>query len=210
MQFLKGLSEWNFPYKRRKAAEGLLQNSTYSCNGKLFYFFACSERVKYCRVCLDFSGKKAKLILHTKCVSPVCELRLPWSQCLMGAFVFYSASYSSRDWELFLVTDFFFFKVCKRLWAFVFPSQLDVFWNAVQQTASHLNVLWSILLIRKESKRHFQCCRHLASCGILMTRISSLQVPVMSHAFSRSFFNIAAPLVNKRKEYSERRIIGFV
>lgn len=104
----------------------------------------------------------------------------------------------------------FFFKVCKRLWAFVFPSQLDVFWNAVQQTTSHLNVLWSILLIRKESKRHFQCCRHLASCGILMTRISSLQVPVMSHAFSRSFFNIAAPLVNKRKEYSERRIIGFV
>ncbi|XP_027317583.3 coenzyme Q-binding protein COQ10 homolog B, mitochondrial [Anas platyrhynchos] len=51
--------------------------------------------------------------------------------------------------------------------------------------------------------------RHLASCGILMTRISSLQVPVMSHAFSRSFFNIAAPLVNKRKEYSERRIIGY-
>uniref|UniRef100_U3I9I7 Coenzyme Q-binding protein COQ10 homolog B, mitochondrial n=1 Tax=Anas platyrhynchos platyrhynchos TaxID=8840 RepID=U3I9I7_ANAPP len=52
-------------------------------------------------------------------------------------------------------------------------------------------------------------CQHLASCGILMTRISSLQVPVMSHAFSRSFFNIAAPLVNKRKEYSERRIIGY-
>lgn len=150
-------------------------------------------------------------------MSPVRELRLPRSQCLMGAFVFYSASYFSRDWELFLVSLkgekkrlFFFFKVCKRLWAFVFPSKLDVFWNAVQQTASHLNVLWSILLIRKESKRHFQCCRHLASCGILMTRISSLQVPVMSHAFSRSFFNIAAPLVNKRKEYSERRIIGFV
>ncbi|NWI67581.1 CQ10B protein, partial [Todus mexicanus] len=37
--------------------------------------------------------------------------------------------------------------------------------------------------------------RHLASCGVLMTRISPLQVPVMSHTFSRTFFNVAAPLL---------------
>ncbi|XP_066045736.1 coenzyme Q-binding protein COQ10 homolog B, mitochondrial isoform X2 [Chamaea fasciata] len=50
---------------------------------------------------------------------------------------------------------------------------------------------------------------HLTSCGILMTRTSPSQGPVMSHTFSRNFFNVATPLINKRKEYSERRIIGY-
>ncbi|XP_064290032.1 coenzyme Q-binding protein COQ10 homolog B, mitochondrial isoform X2 [Passer domesticus] len=50
---------------------------------------------------------------------------------------------------------------------------------------------------------------HLASCGVLMTRTSPLQAPVKSHTLSRNFFNVATPLINKRKEYSERRIIGY-
>ncbi|XP_030642783.1 coenzyme Q-binding protein COQ10 homolog B, mitochondrial [Chanos chanos] len=53
--------------------------------------------------------------------------------------------------------------------------------------------------------------RYLSSCGILMTRAPPL-LPALSGrasvASTRSFFNLADSF-NKRKEYSERRIIGY-
>ncbi|XP_067106961.1 coenzyme Q-binding protein COQ10 homolog B, mitochondrial [Osmerus mordax] len=53
--------------------------------------------------------------------------------------------------------------------------------------------------------------RYLSSCGILMTRLPPLLVAMPSRSMqvpARSFFSLAGTF-NKRKEYSERRIIGF-
>ncbi|KAJ8283031.1 hypothetical protein COCON_G00055500 [Conger conger] len=53
--------------------------------------------------------------------------------------------------------------------------------------------------------------RYLSSCGILMTRGLPLLQPGPGRALlspARCFFNLAESF-NKRKEYSERRIIGF-
>ncbi|XP_005989564.1 coenzyme Q-binding protein COQ10 homolog B, mitochondrial [Latimeria chalumnae] len=65
------------------------------------------------------------------------------------------------------------------------------------------------MCIKKE--RNCRCViRHLSSCGIPVTRNPLPRVAVNDHILPRStFFNIAAPLINKRKEYSERRIIGY-
>lgn len=52
--------------------------------------------------------------------------------------------------------------------------------------------------------------RYLSSCGILMTRVPPLLRTVSGRPAlnpARSFFNLTDSF-NKRKEYSERRIIG--
>uniref|UniRef100_A0A671NJ03 Coenzyme Q-binding protein COQ10 homolog B, mitochondrial n=1 Tax=Sinocyclocheilus anshuiensis TaxID=1608454 RepID=A0A671NJ03_9TELE len=54
--------------------------------------------------------------------------------------------------------------------------------------------------------------RYLSSCGILMTRVPPLFRAVSGRAVvapARSFFNLSESF-NKKKEYSERRIIGYV
>ncbi|XP_053564070.1 coenzyme Q-binding protein COQ10 homolog A, mitochondrial [Bombina bombina] len=54
--------------------------------------------------------------------------------------------------------------------------------------------------------------RHLSSCGILMTRVSKGIIQDISNhqvQHCRSFLGFAGPLTNRRKEYSERRIIGY-
>ncbi|XP_015283742.1 PREDICTED: coenzyme Q-binding protein COQ10 homolog B, mitochondrial [Gekko japonicus] len=52
--------------------------------------------------------------------------------------------------------------------------------------------------------------RHLTSWEMVLSKVPLQQVPRTPGVFSRrTFFNFTGPLVNKRKEYSERRIIGF-
>ncbi|KAG7459698.1 hypothetical protein MATL_G00213420 [Megalops atlanticus] len=67
----------------------------------------------------------------------------------------------------------------------------------------------SKLLKRNPSRTHI---RHLGSCGILATRLPDPQ-PLVPAALlstpSRSFINLATPLVARRTEYSESRTLRY-
>ncbi|XP_040197061.1 coenzyme Q-binding protein COQ10 homolog A, mitochondrial [Rana temporaria] len=63
---------------------------------------------------------------------------------------------------------------------------------------------------RTRAQRH--PIRHLSSCGILMARTPKMILqdfgnPGIQHC--RGFLGFSGPFANKRKEYSERRIIGY-
>lgn len=54
--------------------------------------------------------------------------------------------------------------------------------------------------------------RYLSSCGILMTKSLGTFSRLHPHQAGmqyRSFMNLTSPFANKRKEYSERRILGY-
>ncbi|KAE8626421.1 hypothetical protein XENTR_v10006624 [Xenopus tropicalis] len=62
------------------------------------------------------------------------------------------------------------------------------------------------------TRAHRHPIRHLSSCGIVMTRASKRDVQDISSPCMqpcRSFLGFTGPLTNKRKEYSERRIMGY-
>ncbi|XP_075966454.1 coenzyme Q-binding protein COQ10 homolog B, mitochondrial [Anarhichas minor] len=81
-------------------------------------------------------------------------------------------------------------------------------------TRSLRRVAECIKLLPSTASREIQTrnsVRYLSSCGILMTRaplLRSTVMPGLGILSSRSFFNLAASF-SKRKEYSERRIIGY-
>ncbi|XP_028663486.1 coenzyme Q-binding protein COQ10 homolog B, mitochondrial-like isoform X1 [Erpetoichthys calabaricus] len=53
--------------------------------------------------------------------------------------------------------------------------------------------------------------RYLSPCGSLMTGVSAHKISTLDCNFitRRSFLNISGTLISKRKEYSERRVIGY-
>ncbi|XP_007898253.1 coenzyme Q-binding protein COQ10 homolog B, mitochondrial [Callorhinchus milii] len=62
-------------------------------------------------------------------------------------------------------------------------------------------------ICRERSSQH--TVRHLPSCGILMNRTPTLKILRNCLTQQRTLFNLAGPFINKKKEYSERRVIGY-